>query len=252
MMPGGKRKGGSYNWPTPISVKESDEDHIWCGLGFHPRPGRIQKHTLEEPRPIRGASAPRLLPSGCQGLGGLFPARLQHRFPRDCCQGAPFNAEVHSRPASLAEGDTPIYKVVAHFLRDIEVREGRVADVVALLQPTSPFFLPEHPDTASKTSWPTTRPGRPRPSSPVPTTSMPIISDPGGGRKVRFRFPEERRLAYNKQTKPPHYLFGNLLVFRSAAALAQGNLFAEPSLAVPIAVLMILMRTGPKIFAWGA
>jgi hypothetical protein len=44
----------------------------------------------------------------------------------------------------------------------------------------------------------------------------------------------ERRRGYNKQSKPPHYLFGNLVAARTRALLAGDGFFAEPSAAVEI------------------
>lgn len=143
-------------------------------------------------------------------------------------------AEVHPRPVDLAGDDTPVYEVVAHFLRDLAEREGQVAEIIALLQPTSPFLLPEHIEGCVQGLRADPAAGSAQTVVPCPHNAHAYNQRLVADGKVRFRFPEERRLAYNKQTKPPHYLFGNLLVFRGAAALAQGSLFAEPSLAVPI------------------
>jgi CMP-N-acetylneuraminic acid synthetase len=52
--------------------------------------------------------------------------------------------------------------------------------------------------------------------------------------RVRFRFAEERKRAYNKQRKPGFYAFGNVLVARSAALMDGADWFAEPSVAVEI------------------
>jgi len=162
-----------------------------------------------------------------------------------------FDVEIHPRPSNLAGDDTPIYDVVAHFLRDMEEREGRVAECIALLQPTSPFMLPEHLDRCVTSLLADDSAGSAQTIVPCPHNShaynQRIVEDG----KVRFRFPEERRLAYNKQTKPPHYLFGNLLVFRSAAAVAQGSLFAQPSLAVPISRPYEFDADNPEDFRLG-
>lgn len=143
--------------------------------------------------------------------------------------------EVHPRPTRLAQDATPVYEVVAHFLRDMQEQQGAVPELVALLQPTSPFLLPEHLDRCVQGLLRDQAAGSAQTIVPCPHNVHAFNQRIVVAGKVSFRFPEERRLAYNKQTKPPHYLFGNLVVFRSAAALAQGNLFAEPSLAVPIA-----------------
>src|SRR4029079_17501594 len=54
------------------------------------------------------------------------------------------------------------------------------------------------------------------------------------GGRVRFVYAEERRRGYNKQTKPKHWLFGNLVATRVEALLAGESFFAEPSAAVEI------------------
>lgn len=47
-------------------------------------------------------------------------------------------------------------------------------------------------------------------------------------------FPEQRRMCYNKQTKPPLYMCGNLLVTRTRAVLEHRELFGARSLALVI------------------
>ena len=39
---------------------------------------------------------------------------------------------------------------------------------------------------------------------------------------------------FNKQRKPKFYLFGNLVLTRSESILKEKNVFADPSVAVPI------------------
>ncbi|RJR32887.1 MAG: acylneuraminate cytidylyltransferase family protein [Deltaproteobacteria bacterium] len=174
---------------------------------------------------------------------GLLAAKAWSGFARlFCSTDSPeiaararlLGAEVHHRPADLAGDDTPIYEVVAHFLHDLEEEEGQVAEIIALLQPTSPFLLPEHIEGCVGGLRANLAAGSAQTVVPCPHNAHAYNQRVVEDGKVRFRFPEERRLAYNKQTKPKHYLFGNLLAFRSEAILAQGTLFAEPSLAVPI------------------
>ena len=44
------------------------------------------------------------------------------------------------------------------------------------------------------------------------------------------KFPKERRICYNKQTKPVHYIFGNLIVTRHSTLLEKGDIFGDRSL----------------------
>jgi CMP-N,N'-diacetyllegionaminic acid synthase len=62
---------------------------------------------------------------------------------RKCGVEVPFH-----RPAELAQDDTPMLAVLQHAVRALEEREGYLADVVVLLQPTSPLRRPEHIDAA--------------------------------------------------------------------------------------------------------
>ena len=47
------------------------------------------------------------------------------------------------RPPELAEDATPMLPVLQHAIRELEAREGKRYELVILLQPTSPFRLPE-------------------------------------------------------------------------------------------------------------
>lgn len=54
------------------------------------------------------------------------------------------NVEVCPRPAGLAGDDTPVADVMRHVIEKIAQEEGAAPSFIALLQPTSPFLLPEH------------------------------------------------------------------------------------------------------------
>jgi CMP-N,N'-diacetyllegionaminic acid synthase len=47
------------------------------------------------------------------------------------------------RPPELAEDSTPMLLVVQHAVHEVERRDRKQYDIIALLQPTSPFRLPE-------------------------------------------------------------------------------------------------------------
>jgi CMP-N,N'-diacetyllegionaminic acid synthase len=138
--------------------------------------------------------------------------------------------EVHRRPSDLALDDTPVLDILNYTLRDIGQREGSVADVIPLLQPTSPFLLPEHIEICVD-----------RLKENFEANSVQTISTFSHnyhaynqriveGDFVRFRFPEERKMYYNKQHKPKHYIFGNLVVTRSFTLFDMAEIFGEYSL----------------------
>jgi CMP-N-acetylneuraminic acid synthetase len=156
--------------------------------------------------------------------------------------------EIHERPAELAGDDTPVNAVIAHLLDDIGRREGAVAEFVALLQPTSPFLLPAQIDACIAALRNDPGAGSAQTVTPCPHNhhayNQRVITD---GR-VDFRFPAERQAAYNKQKKPPHYVFGNLVVFRSAAFRAAGTVFAGPSIPIPVPPPYDFDADGPADF----
>jgi CMP-N,N'-diacetyllegionaminic acid synthase len=52
------------------------------------------------------------------------------------------------RPPELAADDTPMLDVLRHVLAELKRQEGYIADVLVLLQPTSPLRTSEHVDRA--------------------------------------------------------------------------------------------------------
>jgi len=54
------------------------------------------------------------------------------------------------RPPELAEDATPMLPVLQHAIREMEAREGKHYELVILLQPTSPFRLPEDVSRATE------------------------------------------------------------------------------------------------------
>jgi CMP-N-acetylneuraminic acid synthetase len=159
--------------------------------------------------------------------------------------------EVHPRPHELGQDETPLFDVIVHLVEDIASREGAVAELFALLQPTSPFVLPKHVDDCVRSLV--------RDSHAV--SAQTIVECPHNHHAfnqrvvnngyVSFRFLEERKCAYNKQTKPKHYFFGNVVVFRLREALKQGIVFAEPSIPVVIPYFYGFDCDGPDDFVIG-
>lgn len=137
--------------------------------------------------------------------------------------------EVDRRPAHLATDEAPVADVAREFL----VRQGS-PDILLLVQPTSPFLLPEHIhaliDAMNKDK---------EARSGQTVTACPHNHHAWNQRelvngRVRFKFPAERAAAYNKQSKPRHFVFGNLVAVRPAALREGKGFFAEPSVAVDI------------------
>lgn len=156
--------------------------------------------------------------------------------------------EVHRRPAELAQDNTNVIDVMVHTIEDLGEKEGKVADIIPLLQATSPFLTPEQLEICIKKLQENSE----AESSQTVTTFSPnchafnqrIIE----GDYIRFRFPEERRKFFNKQLKPEHYIFGNLVVTRSSTILNQREIFGSRSLPHIITPYYAFDVDGPREF----
>lgn len=154
--------------------------------------------------------------------------------------------EVHERPAHLAQDDSAVIDVIVHLLQDLQAREGAVAEAIALLQPTSPFLTGDEIARTVDALLADPDAGSAQTVVPCPHNHHAVNQRRIDDGRVRFCYPEERARAYNKQRKTPHYLFGNLLVFRSQAAVDQRTPFPEPSLAVEVPLLHGFDLDGPQ------
>lgn len=137
--------------------------------------------------------------------------------------------QVDRRPAHLATDDAPVAAVAREFLE----RWG-APDLLALVQPTSPFLLPDHVRALldAMIHDPPARSGQTVTLCPHNHHAWNQREVVDG--RVRFTFPAERAAAYNKQTKPRHVVFGSLVMVRPSALLGGEGFFAEPSAAVEI------------------
>lgn len=143
-------------------------------------------------------------------------------------------ATVIDRPAELATDSAPVSEAISQFLRSLLKSEGVLPAAVALLQPTSPFILPEHIDAAVAALA-----DDPEAQSVLTVTVPPHNHHAYNQRElrdgyVRFRFEEERRVAYNKQRKPKFFVFGNLILTRSSRLIDDGDVFAAPCVPLEI------------------
>jgi CMP-N-acetylneuraminic acid synthetase len=169
---------------------------------------------------------------------GVRAAQASKRITRIVCstdndaiaeRARSLQIEVDRRPAHLATDDAPVADTACEFL----ARNGS-PDILVLVQPTSPFLLQEHIDALldSMGRDPAAQSGQtvvPCPHNHHAWNQREIV-----GGHVRFKFSAERAAAYNKQSKPKMYVFGNLVAARPAALLAGKGFFAEPSVAVEI------------------
>ena len=159
--------------------------------------------------------------------------------------------DIHQRPEELGTDNAAVIDVIIHTLSDIEENEGVIPEFVALLQPTSPFLLPIHIDDCVSVL-------RKNPDAGSAQTVITCLHNHHALNQrlviegeVTFRFAEERAIAYNKQSKPKHWLFGNLVVFRVEHARSQKAVFAIPSLSVQVDYYYGFDADGPEDFRLG-
>jgi len=181
-----------------------------------------------------------------RGLGRIFCSTDDARI---AAVAAKFDVEVVARPADLAGDDSPVLAAIVHFLDGLGAQEGRVPAAVVLLQPTSPFLLPEHIEACldGLERYPAAQSAQTVTS--VPHNMHAFNQRQFDGPFVRFRFEAERNLAYNRQRKPVLYGFGNLYVTRSQALLSGEQVYAKPSFAVEIPLEYALELDSPQDFA---
>jgi CMP-N,N'-diacetyllegionaminic acid synthase len=185
----------------------------------------------------------------CNGLDKIICSTDSIDIERYCNLS---NIEVHNRPKELSGDDVDIKDVIDDFLRSIDLMNGKIPEMIALIQPTSPFVLPEHIDSCIKALDDDQKAGSSQTIAPCPHNSHAYnqrVVDKEG--YVRFRFEEYRKESYNKQKKPIHYLFGNVLVFRTLSMLEQQSVFPTPSSAVEIEISYAFDADGPEDFVLG-
>ncbi len=142
--------------------------------------------------------------------------------------------EVHTRPEHLAQDDTPIDQVLQNLLTNYYEKEKVIPMAIALLQPTSPFLQAKHIDLCVEELTQNDKINSAQTITESPHNMHAINQRKLRGDTVEFCYPDQRKQYYNKQSKPPHFIFGNLVVTRSSAIIDNKGVFANPSFAVKI------------------
>lgn len=150
------------------------------------------------------------------------------------------NVEVFNRPKHLCHDLTPVKDVLVDLLNDIGEKEGAVADILPLLQATSPFILPEQIDKCIEYLKENDNADSSQTVSDFPHNFHAFNQRIIENGMVKFRFSEERKKYYNKQTKPKHYIYGNLIVTRSRTLLEKDEIFGEYSIPLEIPYMYAL------------
>ena len=113
-------------------------------LGIVPARGGSKGVPGKNVRPLAGHTLLEYTARAARDSGVLDRVILSTDAPEIAEAGRRAGLEVpFLRPAALAADDTPMLPVIQHALDEI-VRNGWLADIVVLLQPTSPLRRPDH------------------------------------------------------------------------------------------------------------
>ena len=112
-----------------------------------------------------------------------------------------YGAKIINRPEHLSSDISP----VADCLYDYLLQSQVCYDYVLLLQPTSPFLLPDHIDSLIKAVNSEEYFNSAQTICKVPHNNHAYNQRTVVNDEVRFIYADQRKLAYNKQLKPVNY-----------------------------------------------
>lgn len=158
--------------------------------------------------------------------------------------------EVIRRPPELSTDDSPTHETVKHVLEELGTQDGEIPGLVVLLQPTSPFLLPQHVRDLVKLLRDNKDLDSAQTISPVPHNYHALNQRIFENGRVTFRYDAERRIANNKQKKPKLYKFGNLVAFRSRSILEGNDCFGQNSAGLVIPPAYSVDVDGPEDFEY--
>lgn len=138
--------------------------------------------------------------------------------------------EVQKRPHELAQDDIPTLDVIVYFLEKLIKEEGAVANIIVLLESTSPFVLSEHIDKCVELLKEHPEMDSAQTITPISPNNHAYNQRYLSNNFVKFQFAKERDIYYNKQLKPKLYVHGNVRVLRSNSLLKKRGLFGDYSL----------------------
>jgi len=141
--------------------------------------------------------------------------------------------DIDWRPPELATDDSPVIDTVRRILQENSSNENN-PDIVVLLQPTSPFVLPQHIDEVVEALSDDKKSASAQTIYQCPHAFHAWNQRTYKDNYVSFEFLQERLSGYNKQKKPKFWVFGNLFAVRTDVILEGGDFFSEPSYGIEI------------------
>ena len=177
-------------------------------------------------RPLAGRPLLEYTARAASESGVLDRVVLSTDSPRIAEAGRRAGLEVpFTRPAALAEDDTPMLPVVQHAV-DALIAAGWTADVIVLLQPTSPLRRPSHIRDAVALLH------RTGADSVVSVVELPRHLSPDYVMRIdqgvlRPFLPEGEGVTRRQDARPAYSRDGTVYVFRRATLERFGNIYGE-------------------------
>ena len=142
--------------------------------------------------------------------------------------------EACDRPGELAEDDVPSIDVILHFLNERIVKEKILPEFLVLLEPTSPFVLPEQIDQCVAMLKSDPSADSSQTVCKVEPNSHAYNQRYNDSNGSHFIFPQKRELYFNKQLKPNFFIHGNVRVMRVRSVMTKKDIFGDRSLPLVI------------------
>jgi CMP-N,N'-diacetyllegionaminic acid synthase len=162
-----------------------------------------------------------------------------------------YGSEVSDRPVHLATDDAKVSDVLEELISEWRREKVPVPEILVLMQPTSPFVTQQHLSDCISLLRSDSELNSVQTVSRIPHNQHAFNQRTVAGGRVSFRFPEERRIGYNKQTKPALFQFGNIVAVRTTALEQGGGVFVEPSGSIEVDRQYAFDLDGPEDLAWG-
>lgn len=170
---------------------------------------------------------------------GIYAALRSKCFDRIICSSdddeiisvaLKLGIEIDRRPVELASDDA----AVADVARDLLNRNESEPEILVLVQPTSPFILPEHISGLIKAMRKDHTCNSGQTITPVQHNTHAWNQRFFDAGRTGFIFADERTKAFNKQLKPKYFCFGNLVAVKPHALLEGEDFFSQPSVGLQI------------------
>jgi len=154
--------------------------------------------------------------------------------------------EICDRPPELAEDDIPSLEVILHFLNNMIEKEKTLPEFLVLMEPTSPFVLPEHVDRCVAMLKDDPAADSSQTVCQVEPNSHAYNQRYNDSNGSHFIFPQKRELYFNKQLKPNFFIHGNVRIMRVESVMKNKDIFGNRSLPLVVPRIYGMDVDGPE------